>query len=120
MAETKTNANANANESGSKVDLSKLKSKDLLALLGKLSPEQLSAVRGAAVEVGLPISKSANSTFMELADGSIRVTVDVPADLAPGLKEWALSAGEPLETFLQHYTIEALTAYSMMDWQAAK
>jgi hypothetical protein len=102
-----------------KVDLSKLKTKDLLSLIGKLSPEQMSAVRGAAAEAGLAVATSSGSMFAKLADGSIRVTVEVPSDLAPALEEWASAAGESLEVFLQHFAVESMNAYAQMDWQNA-
>lgn len=94
--------------------------KQLLKMLDglKLNKEQLAAVRGVATSAGLPIATSGGSLFAELPDGSVRVTVEVPSDLAPALKEWASAAGEPLETFLKHYIVEALNAYSMHDWQA--
>jgi predicted DNA binding CopG/RHH family protein len=102
------------------MDLSKLKGKDLLAMLDRLSPDQLSAVRGAAAAAGLPVPSSGGSLFAELPSGAIRVTVEVPSDLSPALKEWADAAGETFEVFLQHYIVEALNAYSMHDWQGTQ
>ena len=95
--------------------------KQLLKMLDnlKLSPAQLAAVRGVVTSAGLPVATSAGSMFMELPDGSVRVTVEVPSDLAPALKEWASAAGEPLETFLKHFAIEAMNAYAQMDWASA-
>lgn len=95
--------------------------KELLAKLDglKLSKEQLVAIRGVVSAAGLPVATSPGSIFMELPNGDVRVAVVIPADLMGALKEWASSAGEPLESWLQKFVVDAVTAYCQMDWQNA-
>ena len=49
----------------------------------------------------------------ELPDGSLRVTLTIPAEMIPILREWADGAGEPFESYLQSFLGNSLYATVM-------
>lgn len=94
----------------------KLKSKDILALLDKLSPDQLATVASAAAEAGLPlpVQGAGGKNFIKLANGSYQLTVIIDKDTAEQYITWAEGANEPVADFIQKQVIDQLSAF--MSW----
>lgn len=97
-----------------KFDLAGLSPKELLSALDGLKPEQLLAVRQAAIDAGLapPVKEGKDSII--LPDGRVKVTVIFDVDLGAQLKVWAESQNSTLANFV----VEAMTSYVQMDWSS--
>lgn len=93
-------------------DLKKMSIEEIGKLVEALSPDQLATLKRVVP------GANGDGSFAELPDGSIKVSVIVPSDIAPALKEWASAADETLEVFLKHFANEAMMAYFQMDWQS--
>ena len=81
----------------------------------KLTPAQIARIREKALEAGIALDQG---PCQLLADGSIKITVLLPSEVAIPLKTWAETANEPIHEFIEKNIIQAVTGYVFSDFGA--
>src|SRR5579864_4760660 len=92
------------------MDLSNLSPEQIQQALAKLTPEKLAAIRALAQTSGLT---KESDNFQRLSDGSIRMILTIPADLAESLMTVVEAVNEPAHHYIEQIALNGIQGFFM-------